>query len=259
MPHGRPIGTVLGSLESPVGPRGAADSGVVTPITFAHRGARADLPENTLPAFARALERGARGLETDAHLSADGEAVLVHDAAFRRGLRRIRVAASTAADLAQLDVPSLADLYRELGAAYELSIDLKTEGVESPILAAAAEVDARERLWLCSPSVSRLRALREQSTDGEARPLDAPGVDQRPGRAVRGEPRRRGPRRREPAPRGVDRRARRALPSLRRAARSRGTCRRCATSAPRSRWASTPSTPTTSTAWSRPSRSSVTE
>ncbi len=164
MPHGRPIGTVSGSLESPVEAHGTADSGAVTPITFAHRGARADLPENTLPAFARALERGARGLETDAHLAADGQAVLVHDAAFRRGLRRIRVAASTAADLAQLEVPSLADLYREVGAAYELSIDLKTEGVESPILASAAEVDAQERLWLCSPSVSRLRALREQST-----------------------------------------------------------------------------------------------
>jgi glycerophosphoryl diester phosphodiesterase len=136
----------------------------VTPITFAHRGARADLPENTLPAFARALERGARGLETDAHLSADGQAVLVHDAAFRRGLRRVRVAATTAADLAPVGVPSLRDLYRELGAAYELSIDLKSEGVESSILEAAGEVDARERLWLCSPSVSRLRALREQST-----------------------------------------------------------------------------------------------
>jgi glycerophosphoryl diester phosphodiesterase len=135
----------------------------VTPITFAHRGARADFPENTLPAFARALDRGARGLETDAHLSADGRAVLVHDAVFRKGLRRVRVAASTAADLAQVDVPSLTDLYREFGAAYELSIDLKAEGVEEPIIAAAAAVDALERLWLCSPSVSRLRALRERS------------------------------------------------------------------------------------------------
>jgi glycerophosphoryl diester phosphodiesterase len=146
-----------------LGGPGTADSGAVTPITFAHRGARADLPENTILAFARALERGARGLETDAHLSADGEAVLVHDAAFRRGLRRIRVAASTSADLSQLAVPSLTDLYRDLGAAYELSIDLKTEGVEEPIVAAAGAVDALERLWLCSPSVSRLRALRAQS------------------------------------------------------------------------------------------------
>jgi glycerophosphoryl diester phosphodiesterase len=137
----------------------------VTPITFAHRGARAELPENTLPAFSRALARGAKGLETDAHRSADGEAVLVHDPAIRRGLRRIRVAASDSAELARLDVPRLSDLYRDCGIAFELSIDLKTEGVEAPILAAATAVGAVERLWLCSPSVSRLRAIREQSAE----------------------------------------------------------------------------------------------
>jgi glycerophosphoryl diester phosphodiesterase len=155
---------LLGPLEKGVRGLGTAESGVVTPITFAHRGARADLPENTLPAFGRALERGARGLETDAHLSADGEAVLVHDPAFRRGLRRVRVAATSASDLAQHDVPSITDLYRELGAVYELSIDLKSDGVEAVILGAAAQVDAVERLWLCSPSVSRLSSVRERST-----------------------------------------------------------------------------------------------
>ncbi|MEX2099993.1 MAG: glycerophosphodiester phosphodiesterase [Acidimicrobiia bacterium] len=136
----------------------------MTPITFAHRGARSELPENTLPSFRRALELGARGLESDAHLSVDGEAVLVHDPVFRRGLRRIKVEAGTAAALEQYDIPRLTDLYRDLGASYELSIDLKTKGVDEPILAAARAVGAVERLWLCSPSVSRLRALREQSS-----------------------------------------------------------------------------------------------
>ena len=41
----------------------------VRPITFAHRGARTEAPENTLPAFRRALELGAGGLETDAWVS----------------------------------------------------------------------------------------------------------------------------------------------------------------------------------------------
>jgi glycerophosphoryl diester phosphodiesterase len=136
-----------------------------TPITFAHRGARSDLPENTLPAFQRALEGGARGLESDAHLSGDGQVVLVHDATVRRGLHRVKVGSSTARDLAQLDVPRLADLYEELGVEYELSIDLKSDGVETQILGVARAVDAVERLWLCSPSVSHLRALREHSRD----------------------------------------------------------------------------------------------
>jgi glycerophosphoryl diester phosphodiesterase len=50
-----------------------------TPIVIAHRGASGELPENTLEAFERALAQGAVMLETDAHLSRDGEVVLSHD------------------------------------------------------------------------------------------------------------------------------------------------------------------------------------
>ncbi|HKY78076.1 MAG TPA: glycerophosphodiester phosphodiesterase family protein, partial [Acidimicrobiia bacterium] len=39
---------------------------LVPPIGFAHRGARAQAPENTLEAFALALRLGATGLESDA-------------------------------------------------------------------------------------------------------------------------------------------------------------------------------------------------
>jgi hypothetical protein len=41
------------------------------PIGFAHRGARADAPENTLEAFRLALDKGATGLESDVWLTAD--------------------------------------------------------------------------------------------------------------------------------------------------------------------------------------------
>jgi glycerophosphoryl diester phosphodiesterase len=50
-----------------------------TPIVIGHRGASGELPENTLLAFERALAQGAAILETDAHLSRDGEVVLSHD------------------------------------------------------------------------------------------------------------------------------------------------------------------------------------
>ncbi len=46
---------------------------------FAHRGASAYAPENTLPAFALAMEQGADGIELDIHLSRDGELVVIHD------------------------------------------------------------------------------------------------------------------------------------------------------------------------------------
>ena len=49
------------------------------PIGFAHRGARAHAPENTIEAFTLALRLGATGLESDVWSTADGEAVLDHD------------------------------------------------------------------------------------------------------------------------------------------------------------------------------------
>jgi glycerophosphoryl diester phosphodiesterase len=142
-------------------------------ITFAHRGARAERPENTLSAFERALELGASGLESDAWLSSDGEVVLVPDATFRRGLRRIRVASTTAADLSELAVPRLADLYATCGTDYELSIDAKEPAVWRALAEVARDAGAPERLWICSPDLAELRALRGPLAD--VRLVHSPG------------------------------------------------------------------------------------
>lgn len=48
-------------------------------INFAHRGASAVCPENTMAAFRKALELGATGIETDVQMTADGQLVLIHD------------------------------------------------------------------------------------------------------------------------------------------------------------------------------------
>lgn len=54
------------------------------PVIFAHRGASLYAPENTLAAFELALEHGADAIELDAKLSADGHAVVIHDATVDR-------------------------------------------------------------------------------------------------------------------------------------------------------------------------------
>ncbi len=54
------------------------------PVIFAHRGASAILPENSLAAFGKALEHGADILELDLHLSSDGEPMVFHDADIKR-------------------------------------------------------------------------------------------------------------------------------------------------------------------------------
>jgi glycerophosphoryl diester phosphodiesterase len=51
----------------------------VTPLVIAHRGASWDEPENTLPAFRRAIDVGADYVELDVHAARDGTLVVVHD------------------------------------------------------------------------------------------------------------------------------------------------------------------------------------
>lgn len=53
-------------------------------INFAHRGASAVCPENTMAAFEKSLELGATGIETDVQMTKDGRLVLIHDETLKR-------------------------------------------------------------------------------------------------------------------------------------------------------------------------------
>ena len=69
-----------------------------------HRGASAHAPENTLAAFRRAVELGARFVETDLRVTRDGRFVLLHDAKVNRTTNgRGRVANFSLAELRRLD------------------------------------------------------------------------------------------------------------------------------------------------------------
>ena len=132
-------------------------------ISFAHRGARLEEPENTIPAFRRALAAGAGGLETDVWLSSDREVVCVHDGVIRSGLRRRKISDLSAADLAaEFSIPRLADVYAELGTAYELSVDVKSPDAARGLVEVAEQHSALERLWVCSPDLDVLRPLRAE-------------------------------------------------------------------------------------------------
>jgi len=66
----------------------------------AHRGGAAQWPENSLSAFRNALALGARILELDVHLTADGAVAVIHDPTLERTSSGTGpVAASTTADL----------------------------------------------------------------------------------------------------------------------------------------------------------------
>jgi glycerophosphoryl diester phosphodiesterase len=132
-----------------------------SPIGFAHRGARARAPENTIEAFRLALELGASGLESDVWLTADGVPVLDHDGIVRAGGRR-RALGDLRRDELPAAIPSLGDLYRDCGTDYELSLDVKDAAAAPAVVREAAELGAVARLWLCHPSwrqVARWRRL----------------------------------------------------------------------------------------------------
>jgi glycerophosphoryl diester phosphodiesterase len=74
-------------------------------LLYAHRGASADLPENTLEAFALGLEQGANALELDVRLSRDGRVVVSHDADLSRlAGRPLRIDGATLDELRTIDV-----------------------------------------------------------------------------------------------------------------------------------------------------------
>ena len=98
------------------------------PIPFAHRGGAGDWPENTMPAFAGAVELGYRYVETDVHVTADGVLVAFHDESLdrvtdRRGLiRELTWAEVGAARVDGLEpIPLLEDL---LGSFPELRVNI---------------------------------------------------------------------------------------------------------------------------------------
>jgi glycerophosphoryl diester phosphodiesterase len=109
-----------------------------SPMVFAHRGASASAPENTLAAFQLALESGSHGIEFDVKLSGDGEVIIQHDQTLDRttngngDIRRF-----TLNQIKQLDagskfdpkftgerIPTLRELFELLGGKLILNIEL---------------------------------------------------------------------------------------------------------------------------------------
>jgi glycerophosphoryl diester phosphodiesterase len=96
------------------------------PLLLGHRGARSlkSIPENTLKSFDQALDDGCDGFEFDVRLTADGEAVICHDAR-NGGLAIKRSTASQLANLARLD-----HVLIQYGTRTFLDIELKVAGLE---------------------------------------------------------------------------------------------------------------------------------
>jgi glycerophosphoryl diester phosphodiesterase len=113
---------------------------------LAHRGDHRREPENTLAAFLAALAiPGVDGLELDVRVSADGVAIVLHDASLLRVQgRRIRASRLTVDELAAEGVPRLADVLAACPPDAFLDVELKEDLGEvalGPIRAARLRPD----------------------------------------------------------------------------------------------------------------------
>lgn len=136
------------------------------PIGFAHRGARAHAPENTLEAFELAVRLGATGLESDAWLTADGVVVLDHDGVVGR-VRRRPIRSLARRELPE-HIPAVTELYASVGTGLDLSIDVKDPDAGPGLVAAAREAGGEEalrHLWLCHDDHDLLRSWREPAPE----------------------------------------------------------------------------------------------
>ena len=108
------------------------------PVIFAHRGASAHAPENTLAAFELALEQQADAIELDVKLSSDGYVVVHHDATVDRTTNgKGRVKDLSLAELKGLDagssfsekfhgekIPTLEEVFETLGKRTFINVEL---------------------------------------------------------------------------------------------------------------------------------------
>lgn len=159
------------------------------PVFYAHRGAAAEQPENTMPSFRRALELGADVLETDVHLSADGHVVISHDPDARRMagaplvFRRARLDQIRALDAGYgfvdaqgkrpfvgkgCGIPTFEEALRELPDV-PFNVDIKQPGLTMvrAILALIRRLKATDRVILASFHLSTLLAVRSMGYEGK--------------------------------------------------------------------------------------------
>ena len=145
-------------------------SAVVTEL-IAHRGASRERRENTLPAFERALELGADGIELDTHATSDGVVVVHHDhvpraESDRTNLQGRRIAELTAADIATFrfpdgsHIPTLDEVVDLVGDRSILYVELKARTIESRVIACLKPTRARYALHSFDHgTVKRARAI----------------------------------------------------------------------------------------------------
>jgi glycerophosphoryl diester phosphodiesterase len=154
---------------------------------YAHRGASAERPENTMPAFERAAEIGVDALELDVHATRDGHLIVAHDdTALRTAGAQVAWSDLDLADAQRLDagwgfvapdgtrpfagkgitVPTFAEVL-DAFPALRLNVDIKGERSVELMLELVRGRDAEDRVTVASFQMGTLVELRRRGYGGE--------------------------------------------------------------------------------------------
>lgn len=175
-------------------------------LIWAHRGASGYLPENTIPAFKKAIELGADGVELDIHKTKDGELVVIHDELIDRTsdgkgwvkdftLEELRAYNynKTHPECAHADIPTMREVFELIAPTnLTINIELKTgivfyEGIEADIIAMTKKFNMEDRVIYSSfnhASVMKIKELDKNAKTGflyADGPLDMPEYGQKHG------------------------------------------------------------------------------
>ena len=138
-----------------------------TILAFAHRGGGGELPENTLPAFQRAVDLGYQYLETDVHATADGVVVAFHDSVLDRVTNRSGKLHSlpwsevSKARIAGIEkIPLLTDIL-ECFPNVRINIDPKHDSVLEPLANILKSTKSIDRVCIGSFSNRRIKEIRK--------------------------------------------------------------------------------------------------
>jgi glycerophosphoryl diester phosphodiesterase len=142
------------------------------PIPFAHRGGASEAPENTMPAFEQAVRLGYRYVETDVHLTSDGELLAFHDDHLDRVTDRTGVVAElpwSVVRQAKVDgrepIPRFEDLLGEWPD-LRINVDPKHDASVEPLAEVLLRTGAVDRV--CVGAFSDRRLARLQALVGGA-------------------------------------------------------------------------------------------
>jgi glycerophosphoryl diester phosphodiesterase len=116
---------------------------------ISHRGAHQTLPENSIPAFLRAIELGADAIELDVHATSDGVVIVHHDPVVKaEGQARRRIADLSASELGRfpltggVEIPTLQAVLDAIGDRAKVYVEIKATNIEPLVVRCIRESGA---------------------------------------------------------------------------------------------------------------------